>query len=108
MSKETAENLVENFFSGVWEWLDNTAADVVQQYLGYDAREAIIKASCRAYRENNNIRVIAQVYYCDKKSASSFDKITMEGSSPVAEFDDDFLQIITKQGELIQEKDYKE
>lgn len=36
-----AMGLVTKFWNDIKDWLNNTAADVVQQYIGYDARRGI-------------------------------------------------------------------
>ena len=39
-----AMSLVTRFWNDIKDWLNNTAADVVQRYIGYDARRAMQKA----------------------------------------------------------------
>ena len=94
------------FWNDIREWLDNVAADVVQQYVGYDARDTMRKAVITAERLNDDICVIAQVYYCKDFSSDHYDKVTMEMKAPTDGFDDEFIKIITEQGILKREVEY--
>ena len=98
--------LVTKFWNEVRDWLNHTAADVVQRYIGYDARKAMQKAVCKADRIINKIRNIAQVYYRSTPLATYYDKVTMEVTDSTANFDKEFLNTIDQQGSIVQEMNY--
>ncbi|MQN01065.1 MAG: hypothetical protein DUD27_07705 [Lachnospiraceae bacterium] len=103
-----AMSLIKRFWNDIRDWLNNTAADVVQKYLGYDARKAMQKAVNRADRVMNKIRNVAQVYYRKDPLATHYDKVTMETTAPTYEFDDEFVKTVNEQGSLSQEMEYKQ
>lgn len=99
--------LVTAFWEDIKDWLNNTAADVVQKYIGYDARKAMQKAINKADRVMNKIRNVSQVYYRSDPLATHYDKVTMEVNAPTYEFDDEFVKTMDEQGSLVQEMKYE-
>ena len=95
------------FWNDIKEWLNNTAADVVQRYIGYDARQAMQRAICVADRVVNMIRTRSQVYYKRNRLDTYYDKVVLEASAPVYEFDVDILLELDKKGKLEQEFQYR-
>ena len=102
-----AMSLITQFWNEIKDWLNNTAADVVQEYIGYDARKAMQKAVCKADRIMDKIRNRSTVYYRQSPLASHYDKVTMEVTAPTYEFDDEFLEAIRREGNLTNEMEYK-
>lgn len=103
----SAMALVTSFWNDIKDWLNNTAADVVQKYIGYDARKAMQKAVNKADRVVNKIRNVSQVYYRSDPLATHYDKVTMEVTAPTYEFDKEFLKTMDEQGSLVQEMQYQ-
>lgn len=91
------------FWNDIRDWLNNTAADVVQQYIGYNARKAMQRAVCVVDRVVNNLRTRAAVYYKKDRLDTYFDKVTLEAAAPVYEFDEEVLDKIRENGKLEQE-----
>lgn len=91
------------FWNDIKAWLDNTAADVVQQYIGYNARKAMQRAVCVVDRVVNNLRTRAVVYYKRDRLDTYYDKVTLEATAPLYEFDEDVLAKIKENGKLEQE-----
>ena len=100
-------SLVTKFWNDIKDWLNNTAADVVQRHIGYDARRAMQKAVNKADRVMDKIRNVSQVYYRSDPLATHYDKVTMELTAPTYEFDDEFIKTINEQRVLTQEMGYK-
>lgn len=96
------------FWNDIKNWLNNTAANVVQKYIGYDARQAMQRAICKVDRVVNNLRTRAQVYYKKNRLDTYYDKVTLEATAPVYEFDEEVLNQIKAKGELVQEMEYRE
>ncbi len=101
-----AKTLVTKFWNDIKDWLNNTAADYVQHYIGYDARKAMQKAVNKADRVMDRIRNVSQVYYRSDPLATHYDKVTMEVTAPTYEFDDEFIKTIDEQRVLTHEMDY--
>lgn len=95
------------FWNDIKDWLNNTAADVVQRYIGYDARKAMQRAICVADRLINKVRVRSKVYYKRDWLATVIDVVTIETTAPEYEFDTDVLDEIKEKGELEQEFVFK-
>lgn len=95
------------FWNDIKEWLNNTAADVVQRYIGYDARKAMQRAVCVADRVVNKIRTRSTVYYKKNRLDTYFDKVTLEATAPVYEFDDEVIEEIRQKGSIAQEMEYR-
>lgn len=98
--------LVKNFWEDIKDWLNNTAADAVQKYIGYDARRALQKAVNKADRVMDKIRNVSQVYYRSDPLATHYDKVTIEVTAPTYEFDDEFIKTINEQRTLTKDMDY--
>ena len=101
---------ITKFWNDIKDWLNNTAADVVQPYVGYDARKALRRAVITAERCDEDICVIAHVYYQSDPLATHYDKVTMKVTmkvtAPTYEFDDEFIKTINEQQILTQEIQY--
>ena len=95
------------FWDEIREWLNNTAADVVQKYISYDARKAMQRAICKADRVINKVRNKSRIYFRKNRMDTTYEVVTTEMSAPVQEFDNDFLNNLQQQKELIQQFDYK-
>lgn len=95
------------FWNDIKEWLNNTAANVVQKYIGYDARKAMQKAICTVDRVVNTIQIRSQIYYKRNRLDTFYDKVTLEASAPVYEFDEKILSEIQQKGKWVQEFQYK-
>lgn len=98
---------VVKFWNGIKDWLNNVAADVVQEYIGYDARQALQRAVCKADRVVGKIRTQPTVYYRPSLAATHYDKVVLEVEASTKEYSDDFLKEINSKGTLIQEMGYK-
>jgi hypothetical protein len=54
----------------------------------------------------NRIRTQSTVYYKKNKLDTYYDKVTLEASAPVYEFDDEVLDEIRQKGSISQEMKY--
>ena len=95
------------FWNDIRDWLNNTAADVVQKYIGYDARKAMQKAICVADRVVNKVRTRSKVYYKKDWLATVIDVVTIEATAPAYEFEEEVLDKIQEKGKLEQEFVFK-
>lgn len=95
------------FWIDVAAWLNNAAANVVEKVLGYNARKTMQKAICKVGRVVNSLKNRAVVYNKRNVWDTHYDKVTLGASIPVYEVDDDVLQELQKQGELVQDFQFK-
>ena len=101
-----AAKLVTKYWDDICYWLNNTAADVVQKYIGYDARKAMHKAVNKADRFMNKIRNVSKVYYRKDPFATYYDVVTMQNTAPTYEFDEEFIKTIDEKKALTHEMEY--
>ena len=94
------------FWDDIKAWLNTTAADVVQRYIGYNARKALQRATCIVDRVVNKLRTRATVYYKRSIMDDYLDKVTLEATAPVYEFDEEVLDEIREKKTLVQEFKY--
>lgn len=95
------------FWNEIKDWLNNTAANVVERLLGYGARKTMQKAICRVDRVVNKVRTRAVVYSKKNPLDTYFDRVTLEATAPVYEIDEEVLEDIRRNGELCQEFQFK-
>ncbi len=88
------------FWDDIKAWLNNTAANVVEQYIGYDARKAMQRAICVVDRVVNKIRTRSKIYYKRDRLDTLIDEVTIEATAPVYEFDEEVLDAIKRKGKL--------
>lgn len=94
------------FWNDIKEWLNNTAADVIERVLGYNARKAMQRAVCTVDRVVDNVRTRAVVYSKRHSLASHYDKVSIEATEPVYEVDQEVLSKLQQEGRLVQEFQY--
>lgn len=95
------------FWDDIRAWLNNTAANVVQRYIGYDARKAMQRAVCVADRVMNKLRNTSKIYYKKNAMDDYLDVVTVRTSAPIYEFDEEIQEKLSKQGQLEQQFGYK-
>ncbi len=100
------ESLFNKFWTSIRDWLNNTAADIVQKRLGYNARKAMQKAVNKADRILDKVRNISEVYYRSDPTSVYYDKVTIEATAPTYEYDDEFLKTLEEQGNTRSEMKY--
>ena len=96
-----------SFWNDIKAWLNTTAADAVQKYIGYSARKALQRATCLVDRVVNTLRTRATVYYKRSVMDDYLDKVTLEASAPVYEFNQEILEEVRQKHTLVQEFGYK-
>jgi len=95
------------FWNDIKAWLNNTAADAVERVLGYNARKAMQRAVCIADRVVNSLRTQATVYYKRHPLDTFVDRVRLEATAPVYEFDEEVLTKIKEEGQLQQEFEFR-
>ncbi len=85
------QELLKGFWTQIRDWLNGTAADVVQKYIGYDARKALHKAVNKVDHVVNMIRNTTWAYYRSTPDARYYDKVKMTTEAPDYEFNSDLV-----------------
>lgn len=96
------------FWDSIKEWLNTVAADAVERVLGYGARYRMQKAVAFVDRVVQRIRNRAVIYTKKYNNSLYFDKTTVIAECSVKDIEQDVLDEINKNGQLIQEFDYRQ
>ncbi|KGR73545.1 hypothetical protein [Ureibacillus manganicus] len=96
------------FWDDIRRWLNNTAANFVEKYLGYGARNRMHRAVTKIDKVMNVIKNQTVIYTKRNRLDTMFDKVTMEAEANPYEIDNDVLQQINKEGKLVQEFEYRQ
>ena len=95
------------FWDDIKRWLNNSAADVVEKYLGYDARQFMFKAVSKIDKVLGKIRNRTVVYTKKNRLDNFYSKVTLEADAEPYEIDSRVLQEIEKETVLVQDFEYK-
>lgn len=95
------------FWDEIREWLNTTAADYVQRYLGYDARKSLQRAVCVVDRVVSKIRNRSVVYFKKNRLDTFYDKFELESQAPVTEVDREVVEEIQAKKRMVQEMEYR-
>ena len=96
------------YWDEIKDWLNNVAADFVEQHLGYNARQKMLKAIVKADRVANKIRNTSVIYTRRSRLDNYLDKTTIIAEQDVYEVNQEVLDEIAQKGELIQEYEYRQ
>ena len=96
------------FWDEIKEWLNTVAADVVENTLGYGARERMYKTVATVNRLMDKLKNTSVIYTKKSKDSLYYDKTTIVAEQPVEEVTEDVLKEFTKHNNrLVQEFEYK-
>lgn len=95
------------FWDDIRDWLNNTAADVVERVLGYNARKFMQRTVVAVDRVMNSIRNKSMIFTKKQMLSEYYDKVTITSEAPVREISNDILEEIEKKGKLVQEYNYR-
>lgn len=96
------------FWDQIKSWLNNTAADFVERYLGYGARKRMHRAVSTIDRAISAIKNRTVIYTKRNNMDMMFDKVTMEAEAQPYEISTDVLRKIEREGKLVQEFEYRQ
>lgn len=95
------------FWDDIANWLNTTAADAVQEALGYNARENMQRAVVKVSRlRNQMLRNVSTVYTKRNAMDSHYDKVTYDATAPTYQIDRKVIDEIDKTGELVNTFEY--
>lgn len=96
------------FWEGIRNWLNNTAANAVEKYLGYNARNFITKATSVIDKSMGMIRNKSIVYSKKNRLDTYYSKVTIEANADPKKIDTKVLRELEKNnGSLLQEFEYR-
>ena len=95
------------FWDDIKDWLNNTAADLVERHFGYSARQNMYKAVAVVDRIVNKIRQKQVVYSKNSPTDTYYNKVTEVREGQVTDVDSDVLEVLGRNdNHLAREADY--
>lgn len=109
LAAPVVKRLLENHWTEIQHWLNNTAVDAVERTFGYNARKAIQKAINKTSRMINKHLLVnrADVYFKENPLSTHYHKVTLETEGDVHSFDSDFIKVVDEKGALYQDMEYR-
>ncbi len=102
-----ATGVIVTFWDEIRLWLNNSAADIVEKYLGYNARKLMHRATSQIGRVVNVIRNETVVFSKKNRLDTMYDKVTMTAEADVYSIPEEVINEISKKGKLVQEFEFK-
>lgn len=96
------------FWDNIQSWLNNTAANFVEKYLGYGARKRMHRATATIDKVMGMIRNRTVVYTKRNSLDRVMDKVTMEVEAEPYQIDSEVLKKINQENQLVQEFEYRQ
>ena len=103
-----AVTAVDKFWDRISHWLNNTAANLVERALGYEARQHMQRAVSNFSRFRDKIRHKSVIYAKQQATDSFVQRTTTIMEAPVHQIDTEVVAEIDKRKELEQAFDYKQ
>lgn len=95
------------FWEDIRNWLTNSAANAVQKALGYSARQTMLKAICAVDRVVNKLRTLATIYCKKNPLDTRIERVKLGATAPTYDTEKEVLQRIEKEGQWINEFQFK-
>lgn len=97
------------FWEGIQNWLNNRAADIVERYLGYKARERMHKAVATISKVVDKIKNKTVIYTKRNDLDMYMDKTTTVSSADIRTIDPRVIEELQSKSnnELVQEYSYQ-
>lgn len=105
--REILKRLLDSFWTAVKDWLNNTAANIVEKHLGYNARRQFVKSLCTAERQIDKIIGKDILYIRESPSAQKYKKLTVNHSSKSINYDQQLINYIDEERSIVNTMDYK-
>lgn len=100
--------VIDRFWTSIAQWLNNTAANVVDKMFGYNARKNMHRAiTCIGNIKNNLVHQKATIFTKKNVNDSFYQKITYGAEASTEHFESEIIDMIQKEGELMQTFEYK-
>lgn len=97
---------LNRFWDSIAHWLNNTAADVVERKLGYNARKHMERAVARVTKLHERLNNRTEIYIRQSALDTHVQKVTMEASAPLYEQEEEVIEEFKKQNTMIKELEY--
>ncbi|MGL6104525.1 hypothetical protein [Romboutsia sp.] len=102
-----ASTILITFWDDIRTWLNNVAANAVEQAFGYKARGLMQRAIAKIDVEMNSIKNKATIYTKSNPMDKYFVKTDIVARAPMSKVDPGIIEEIKKEGTLVQEYCYK-
>ena len=95
------------FWDKIASWLNNVAADVVEEAFGYSARNKMQRAVAKIDRVMDKIRNRSTIFVKENRLETHYLKTEIEAEADVYDVDSKIIDEIRSKKELVQEFEYK-
>lgn len=95
------------FWDKIASWLNNVAADVVEEAFGYSARNKMQRAIAKIDRVMDKIRNRSTIFVKENRLDTHYLKTEIEAEADVYDVDSKIIDEIRSKKELVQEFEYK-
>lgn len=95
------------FWDNIASWLNNVAADVVEEAFGYSARNKMQRAVAKIDRVMDKIRNRSTIFVKENRLDTHYLKTEIEAEADVYDIDSKIIDEIRSKKELVQEFEYK-
>ena len=102
-----AAGALVTFWDNIANWLNQVAADVVEEKFGYSAREKMQKAITKIDRFMDKVRNRSTIFLKEDPLDTYYLRTEIEAEADVYEIDHKVIEEIKKKKELVQEFEYK-
>lgn len=99
--------VIATFWDNIMGWLNNVAANVVEEVFGYSARDKMQKAITKIDRVMDKVRNRSTIFIKENRLDTHYLKTEIEAEADVCEIDDKVIEEIRNKKELVQEFQYK-
>lgn len=95
------------FWDNIASWLNNVAADVVEEAFGYSARNKMQRAVAKIDGVMDKIRNRSTIFVKENRLDTHYLKTEIEAEADVYDVDSKIIDEIRSKKELVQEFEYK-
>ena len=98
---------IDRFWNDIAGWLNNTAANAVEKVLGYDARKFMQRAVASVSKLRDMLHNNTVVYTKRDSLDTHIQKISLKGTAPVYEQEEEVKDTFERENTQVQEFEYK-
>lgn len=102
-----AAGALVTFWDNIAGWLNNVAANVVEEVFGYSARNKMQRAVAKVDRVMDKIRNRSTIFVKENRLDTHYLKTEIEAEADVYDIDSKVIDEIRNKKELVQEFEYK-
>lgn len=102
-----ATGVIGKFWENIKNWLNNNAANAVEKYLGYNARQFMFRATSTIDKVVNKIKNRTIVYTKKNRLDNYYSKVTLEAEAEPYQIDQEVLRKIEAERQLVNDFEFR-